>query len=212
VIGSWLAAAPPPATIRGTAEEILSRPEFERHESLLQRALDWIGDQLSRFSFGVGGGPGFAGDLIGLVFVVAAIVLVILLVRAIRPTPRRPEPDEELSIEEESRRAASDWRTDAERFESEQRWPEAMRARYRELVRTLVDGGVLVDVPGRTTGEYNQELAAARPAAAGAFGELTTQFEAVWYGGRPATAQDHERFRALTSDVRERSRELVGAP
>jgi hypothetical protein len=210
VIARWLAAAPPPAgTIRERADEILGRQEFAREKPLLQRVLDWIGDQLSRFSFGVGSGPGFLGNLIGLVFIVGAIVLVVVLVRSFRRVPRKPaEP--ELSAEEEARRSASDWRSDAERFEAEGRWREAMRARYRELVRTLVDDNVLVDVPGRTTGEYRAELAEARPPASDPFGELTDLFEAAWYGGRDTGREENARFRELATVVRERTRELVG--
>jgi len=205
VIASVLAAAPPPEAIRSRADEILSRSEFERHKSLLQRVLEWIGDQLSRISFGVGGGPGFVGDLIGLLFLAGAIVLVVVLVRSIRRTPRRPEPEPDLSVAEISRRSAADWRTDAERFEAEKRWREAMRARYRELVRTLVDDRVLADVAGRTTGEYDRELAVALPAAADAFSELTAQFEDVWYGGREADAEELRRFRSLATEVRDRT-------
>jgi hypothetical protein len=211
-----LAAAPPPGAIRDRADEILSRSEFQRHKSVLERVMDWIGDQLSRFSFGVGGGPGFAGDLIGLVLLVGALVLVVVLIRSIRRIPRRAEHEPALSVEEAARRSASDWRTDAERFEAEQRWREAMRARYRELVRTLVDERALADVPGRTTGEYERELAAARPAAAEAFSALTAVFEDVWYGGQPATAEQLRGFRALAVDVRERSsaqtEPLAGVP
>jgi hypothetical protein len=202
VIVSFIAATPPPEVIRDRASEILSRPEFQRHKTLLERVLDWIGDQLSRFSFGVGGGPGFAGDLLGLVFLAGAVVLIALLVRSIRRTPRRPDLEPELSVEETARRSASAWRTDAERFEDERRWREAMRARYGELVRTLVDEGVLADLPGRTTGEYDRELSAARPVAADAFGELTALFEEVWYGGQAAASDQHQRFRALAAEVR----------
>ena len=211
MIASWSAAAPPPETIRTRADEILSRPEFERHKSLLQRILDWIGDQLSRLSFGVGHGPGFLGDLIGLVVIVAVIVLLVVFIRAFRRTRRPPEPEIELSVEEESRRSASDWRSDAERFEAEERWREATRARYRELIRTLVDERVLTDLPGRTTGEYDHELSAARPAAATAFDELTALFETAWYGGQPTTAAQHQRFCELAAEVRDRTHELVAA-
>jgi len=206
VIVSVLAAAPPPEAIRDRADEILSRPEFERHKTLLQRVLEWIGDQLSRISFGIGGGPGFVGDLVGLLFLAGAIVLVVVLVRSIRRTPRRPEPARDLSVEEIARRSAADWRTDAERFEAAHRWREAMRARYRELVRTLVDERVLADVAGRTTGEYDRELAAALPQASGAFTELTELFEDVWYGGQEADAEELQRFRSLAGEVRDHTR------
>lgn len=211
-VAAAVAGEPPSGDIRDKAHEILSRPEFARHESLLQRVLDWIGDQLNRFSFGVGSGPGFIGNVIGLAFIAGAIVLVVVLIRTFRRRPKQPDAEPELTVEEEARRSASDWRSDAERFEVEQRWREAMRARYRELVRTLVDEGVLVDVAGRTTGEYLADLTAARPVAAGPFATLTDEFEAVWYGGRSTTGEEYARFRQLADEVRQKTRQLVGVP
>ncbi len=207
-----MAAPPPPDAIRQQAHDILGRSEFQHRESILQRLLDWIGDQLNRFSFGIGHGPGFIGDLFGLIFLAVAVVLVIVLVRAFRSSPRPPALDDELTFEEGVRRSAAEWRSEAERYEAEQRWREAMRARYRELVRLLVDDGVLADVPGRTTGEYETELATTRPAAAETFGELTECFDAVWYGGRQTDADEYGRFRELARMTRERTRALAGVP
>ena len=98
-------------------------------------------------------------------------------------------------------------RQDAQRFEASGQWREAMRARYRELVGSLIDDGVLADIPGRTTGEYRSEFMAARPADGAAFRELTDLLEAVWYGGVETDAADNQRFRELA--VRARRREDV---
>ena len=79
-----------------------------------------------------------------------------------------------------------------------------MRARYRELVRSLIDDGVLDDLPGRTTGEYRGEFVSARPTAADSFVALTDLFEAVWYGGIDTDAADNQRFRQLADGARRR--------
>ncbi|HEX4820190.1 MAG TPA: DUF4129 domain-containing protein [Acidimicrobiales bacterium] len=203
---------PPAGEIRDRAHEILSRSEFGRHESLVQRVLDWVGEQLSRFTFGLGGGPGFLGDLIGLLVLGGVIVLLVLLVRAFlrRNRAAREEPADDLSIELEHGRAATDWRTDAERFEAAGQWREAMRARYRELVTALVEARVLADLPGRTTGEYLAEYAAARPAGRDAFEALTRLFEGVWYGGVTTGAQENEQFRRLANAARSSEAQAVG--
>ena len=198
--------SPPPGAIRQRAHEILTRPEFGRHESLVQRVLNWIGDQLSRFTFGVGRGPGIIGDLVTIVVFGLVIALLVVLVRTFLRRRRvdRPESADDLTIELEPGRAASDWGADAERFEAQGEWREATRARYRELVGSLIEDGVLTDIPGRTTGEYRSEYVAARPEESGPFRELTDLFERVWYGGADTDARDNERFRSLAAAARRR--------
>ena len=204
-------AEPPPEEVRQRAQEILQRAEFERQESLLERIAGWIGDLFERITFGVGGGPGFLGNLISLAILAGITVVLVLLVRSLLGRRRLPKPavdEDALTIELEEGRDATDWRNDAERFEATGQWREAMRARYRELVRTLIDDRILDDLPGRTTGEYRTEFVRARPANAGAFAELTELFEAVWYGGVETDAADNQRFRRLVEASR--SREPVG--
>jgi hypothetical protein len=202
-------ADPPAGEIRQHAHDILQRSEFVRHESLLQRFFNWVGDLFSDVTFGVGGGPGFLGNLVALALLAGIIVVLALLVRALLGRTRVPKPaaDAELTIELEEGRDAIDWRRDAEQFEAAGQWREAMRARYRELVRSLIDDGVLDSLPGRTTGEFRGEYARARAGHADSFIELTELFEAVWYGGVDTDAADNQRFRALADASR---REPVG--
>jgi hypothetical protein len=194
----------PPEQVRQQAKEILGRPEFSHHESLVQRILGWIGDQLSRFTFGIGGGPGFVGNLVSLIVLALIVVLLVVLVRTFvrRTRVEHPEPADDLSIELEEGRTSDDWRAQAERFEAAAQWREAMRARYRELVRALIEDGVLTDIPGRTTGEFRSEFRAAHPAGAASFDALTDLFEGVWYGGVATDAADNERFRGLAAAAR----------
>jgi len=203
-------ASPPAAEVRQRAHEVLSRPEFARHESLVQRVIEWIGDQLSRFTFGIGGGPGFVGDLVSLLVVAGVVVLLVVLVRAYirRNRPAREEQDDDVSIELEEGRRAIDWRSEAEQLEAAGQWREAMRARYRELVTALVEEHVLADLPGRTTGEFLTEYTLARPDGRIAFEDLTRLFEGVWYGGVETGEADNERFRRLATAARQR--EAVG--
>jgi hypothetical protein len=201
-----VAPDPPAGEIRQRAHDILQRAEFGRHKSLLDRFFEWLGDLFDKVTFGVGGGPGFLGNLIGYAIIAAVVVLLVLLVRALLRRTRLPkaEPSDDLSIELEEGRDAADWRSDAERFEAAGQWREAMRARYRELVRTLVDEGVFDDLPGRTTGEYRAEYFDARPGNAPSFGALTDLFEGVWYGGLDTGEADNRRFRELAAAARRR--------
>ncbi|MEY2452135.1 MAG: hypothetical protein QOD92_1709 [Acidimicrobiaceae bacterium] len=205
----WL-DSPSAGEIRQHAHDILQRSEFQRQESLLDRFFGWLGDLFSNITFGLGGGPGFLGNLVAIAILAGIVVLLVLLVRALLGRTRLPTPDadDELTIELEDGREAIDWRRDAEQFEAAGQWREAMRARYRELVRSLIEDGVLDDVPGRTTGEYRGEFVDARAAHAAPFIELTEIFEAVWYGGLDTDAADNKRFRELADAARRR--ETVG--
>lgn len=202
------AADPTAAEIRQRAREILSGPAFARSESLFDRIVGWLNDLFGDLSFGVGGGSGFVGNLVGLAMIAGIVVVVVLLIRALlrQRRPPKPDDDESLSIDVAEGKDASDWRSEAERLEASGRWREAMRARYRELVRALIEAKVLDDVPGRTTGEYQREFIAARPGGAVPFSALTELFEAVWYGGHDTDAADNERFRALAAQAREAER------
>ena len=204
------ASDPTASEIRQKAREILSRPEFGRHESLLERFVNWLNDLFKDVNFGVGGGgSGFVGNLVGLVMIAAIVVVFVLLIRALLRQRRGPKPkkdDGELTIEVEEGKDAGDWRSEAEQFEADGQWREAMRARYRELVRSLIDDKVLEDLPGRTTGEYQREFIAARPSGAVPFSALTELFEAVWYGGHDTDAADNQRFRSLAAQARESER------
>ena len=200
-----------PEQVQARARQILDRSEFKDQTTLLQRVLDWLGDHIPTPSTSTGeAGSGLVGDL---VLLGVAAVLVYALVRVVRSIRRQPpkerEPGPVLDVEE--RRTASALRREAEEHEAAGRWREAMLARYRELVTTLIDRRVLTDVPGRTSGEYRDEIAEARPGSAAAFTEATDLFERAWYGAEPTGAEQNARFRALSGQVTSRAADLVDA-
>src|ERR1051325_1668508 len=92
---------PPPGQIRDKAHEILSRAAFARTETLLQRVADWIGDLFSWLSFGVGGGSGFLGNLVGLAIIGGIAYVLFLLLPALlgRERKAKEEDVDELTIE-----------------------------------------------------------------------------------------------------------------
>jgi len=191
-----VSAAADPDVVRQTAREILARPEFGDHRNLLERAIDWIGGQLSdlldQIAGGVGSGTGFLGSLIQIAVVVGAIALIAYVSRLIfqAATSRRRKPagdglvvvfGEKVDPERLAHEAAE--------AEAAGRWKEAALARYRHLVSALVVAGVLAEIPGRTTGEYRVEYAAIRPKSAPEFARATAMFEQAYYGDAPVGAE-----------------------
>jgi len=201
-------AAADPEDVRNTAIEILSRPEFGDHRNLLERAIDWIvgrlSDVLGRFAGGLASGTGFLGTLIQISVVVGAVVLIVLVIRAIhratRSRRRKPAGDGLVVVfgeKADPTRLAEE----AAAAEADGRWKQAALARYRHLVASLVLAGVLADLPGRTTGEYRFEYAAARPGSAPEFDRATAMFERAYYGDAPLGSADCSEMSRLAAGL-----------
>lgn len=201
--GSAQETLPPPTAeaeeVRRAADEILGRPEFqEPPRSLYQRVLDWLGDLLGEVLGSlIGSGPGSVIAWLLLLAIVGGVVY--LVVRALQRGARVPLSADAGAnvITADERRPAQAWSAEAERFETEGRWRDALRCRYRALVATLARTGVVEEVPGRTAGEYRTIVRHARPAAADSFDGATDLFERSWYGNAETGPEDTSTFRDL---------------
>jgi hypothetical protein len=190
-----------PEAVRELADRILSQSRYDRPpESIPDRILGWVGDQLAKaFESLVGGGGGTV--LAWLILVGAVGGIAYLLIRYGRVTiPSLPSPDEpEVMVE--LTRSAREWRTEAEVLEREGRWAEGLRCRHRALVAELVRRGAIPDQAGRTAGEYVRDVTRTLPDAAPALAAATELFEAAWYGGATTGAAEAARFAELDARV-----------
>ncbi|MFC7534081.1 DUF4129 domain-containing protein [Actinoplanes sp. GCM10030250] len=90
----------------------------------------------------------------------------------------------------------------ADRLAAQGRYAEAIRERLRETVSDLTRAGVIQPEPGWTAAELSALAAANRPPLGPALGGATELFSQVWYGRLDARADEDERMRRLTGDVR----------
>ncbi|MEO7556794.1 MAG: DUF4129 domain-containing protein [Acidimicrobiales bacterium] len=197
-----------PDQVRAVAQEILDREQYqEPRGNIIGDALRWIAEHLFPDSVrpgGVGGvGTGIVGDLMVIVVAVGVATLLYRVVRGWRPGSRaKPEvPEAKLAIDIEERRSAQEWASLAARLEAEGQYAEAVRARYGELVSTLIEDGSVAAAAGRTTGELRVDVAVTRPAGERAFDDASELFDVVWYGGAPADSGDVARLRTLGAAV-----------
>jgi hypothetical protein len=218
LVRGWLTALQPPSPehppdeVHRTVEEVLSRQEYlDAQPSLLQRAWAWLVEQFFRLVGELLASN--AGSWLGLaIFVVVLLALVGLAIWLARGLSR--DPARQAGTHDEPGRGPEAWLADAERLESEGDWRQGLRCRYRALVATLDDRGVVEEVPGTTTGAYRRQVSDAAPGAAGAFAAATELFEHAWYGNRPIGAAESHRFIALDAEVRVEaggSAQLAGA-
>ncbi|MFN0028860.1 MAG: DUF4129 domain-containing protein [Acidimicrobiales bacterium] len=204
-------AAPDPSTpgtvqpeaARAAAEDIVSRPEFQRRPpSLLSRFFEWLGDQLPEFPISSGGGgTGASGwRVLGWLLLAALVVaVVVLLVRSARGRPlpfrgrrkKTKETDEVRALDEDdaviqpgSLAALHPGEVDV--LEAAGRWRDALLARYRGAVADLSGAGLLEAHPGTSSAELLAAVDAHDTGLREPFARLTATFETVWYGGAAA--------------------------
>jgi hypothetical protein len=75
------------------------------------------------------------------------------------------------------------------------RYAEAVRERLRAMLRSLIERGLLPSSPGWTVMELARAGGRARPALADPLAAAATVFSEIWYGLRPATADDDAAMR-----------------
>jgi Domain of unknown function (DUF4129) len=89
----------------------------------------------------------------------------------------------------------------ADAFAADGRYAEAVRERFRAIVRNLVERQVIDHHPGWTVTELAEAAAGARPAVHAPLTEAGTIFSRIWYGLVPARHDDDLRMRTLVLDT-----------
>lgn len=190
-----------PGAVRDLADRILAEARYDRApESIPDRVMGWVGDQLAKvFGSLIGGG---GGTVLAWVIVLAALGgVAYLLVRYGRVSLPALADTDGPKVMVELTRSAKEWRAEAARLEAAGRWPEGLRCRHRALVADLVRRGAIPEQPGRTAGEYVRDVAQSLPEASGPLAAATELFEAAWYGGAVTGAAEAARFAELDAQV-----------
>ncbi|UUI70482.1 DUF4129 domain-containing protein [Cellulomonas xiejunii] len=188
---------PDAAEARRWLREELLDPAYHRPESLLQRVLAWLVEQLDSMpSLGM-------SNRTALLVVVGVVLLVVLVALRIagpvRATARRRRVG---VLHADDRRTAAELRDAADAAARAGTWSLAVADRYRAVVRDLEERGLLDERPGRTAHEAARVAAVALPQHADLLRDGGDLFDDVVYGERTATADDDAAVRALDDAVR----------
>lgn len=184
---------------RDAARRELSKRIYQPPErSWVVRAIEWLTERLSRAldrasSIAPGGLPGLV------LLVVLVIALVVLLRWRLGPLRRSGLLDDVRGMRT---RTADDYRDEAAAFAAQQNWREALRARFRAVIRELEQRGVLDQRAGRTAGEIAVEAAVAMPAVGVPIRRAADVFNEVWYGDRPATEAAYQSMVDVDETIR----------
>jgi hypothetical protein len=176
----------------------LSDPVYAQHQpGWAERATLWLW-RTSR-DIDLPAGPGSTGGLVILVALVLLVVLVVWL-RAgpLRASGRRAGS---VAVLQGTLRTAAEHRALADEAAGGGRWEDAVRERFRAVVRGLEERGLIDELPGRTAQEVAVDAAASLPDLVGALHDGARLFDDVCYGSRRATAQHDDALRRLDARV-----------
>jgi Domain of unknown function (DUF4129) len=182
----------------------------EAQPSLPARIVRWVLERLSGLLDRVS--EATPGGWYGVVILLAVVVLIGYgVMRRLGPIRGGPATRAEASLFGRERRPAAEYRADADAATARGDWASAVRERFRAVVRTLEERGLLDDQPGRTADEAAAAGGVMLPTLADDFAAAAQAFDSVLYGGRPATPDDDHRLRNLDHAVRT-ARPFVGRP
>lgn len=183
---------------RRLAELELADPAYRAAEpSLVQRAIQWLVDEVQRLVDRVGDAA--PGGWLGILGLLALVAIAGLIVRW-RMGPVSRAGILEFTVDPGT--TAAQYRLRAEQAAAQGRWDVAITERMRALVRTGQERGLIDAQPGWTADEVALALGAALPAAEPALAAAARIFDEVRYGGRTATAAAHDTVRTADEQVR----------
>jgi hypothetical protein len=150
------------------------------------------------------------GGLPSLVIVLAVIVLLVVAMRlGLGPVGLRVALTDRRGGARST--TAAQYRAEAEALAAKGDYKEAVRARFRAIIRELEQRAVLDPRPGRTAGEIAREGAGAVPAIGDDLRRVAGTFDRVWYARHTATRADYDVVRDADERIRD-ARLVTAAP
>ncbi|MEU0793157.1 DUF4129 domain-containing protein [Amycolatopsis sp. NPDC005961] len=180
------------AARRAAAEELTDPKYRDAQPNFLQQIGQWLGEQLEKLLNGVSSvvPGGIWGVLLVLVLLIVLVVVVRLRTGKIARTSRAGG-----TVFGGRRQSADDYRRSAAEAAAAGRYDDAVRDRFRAVVRALEERALLDARSGRTADEAAAEAGTLLPNVAAELREGARLFDDVHYGGREGT---ETAYRTLT--------------
>ncbi|MEV6874076.1 DUF4129 domain-containing protein [Amycolatopsis sp. NPDC051128] len=180
------------AARRAAAEE-LSDPKYrDARPNFLQQIGQWLGEQLEKLLDGLS--SAVPGGIFGLLLVLVLLIVLVVVIR-LRTGKIARAAKAERAVFGATRKSADDYRRAAAEAVSAGRYDDAVRDRFRAVVRALEERALLDVRSGRTADEAAAEAGVLLPDVATELRQGARLFDDVHYGGRDGT---EAAYRALT--------------
>jgi hypothetical protein len=177
---------------RAAAGELADPQYRDARPNLLQQVGQWLGEHLDRLLAALS--SDVPGGLFGLVLVLVLLIVLVVVIRLRTGKIARTSRAGGVVFGGQ-RKSADDYRRSAEEAAAAGRFGDAVRDRFRAVVRALEERALLDTRSGRTADEAAAEAGLLLPDVAGLLRQGARLFDDVHYGGREGT---EAAYRALT--------------
>lgn len=180
------------------AEAELADPVYHERQSLLERAVTWVLEQLQNARVVVTGvDPRVAALVVAALVVVAGVIA--LLVAG--PVGRARRAQRSAEVFGSDTRTAAELLASADAFATQGRWSEAVLDRFRAMLRALEERALLDERPGRTAHEAAEEAGTRLPSRAEDLRRAGRLFDDLCYGDAAAGPEDDVWLRHVHEQV-----------
>ena len=170
----------------------------EGRPSLPQRVLSWV---VQHISDAIGAlASATPGGAVGLIALLAVLVVVVVVVTR-RVGGIRTSGAVDVPVFVGRLRSAAAYRAEADAAAAAGDWDEAVRQRFRAVVRSLEERDIHDPRPGRTADEAAAEAARAMPACAPGHRLAARSFDDVAYGSQARDQAADAALRALDQQL-----------
>lgn len=172
-------------TARRAAAAELSDPKYrDARPNVLQEAGQWLGDQLAKLVNSLS--SVVPGGIFGLLLILVLLIVLVVVIR-LRTGKVARAARAERAVFGDKRQSADDYRRSAAEAAAAGRYDDAVRDRFRAVVRSLEERALLDVRSGRTADEAAAEAGALLPNVAAELRQGARLFDDVHYGGREGT-------------------------
>ncbi|WIX87924.1 DUF4129 domain-containing protein [Amycolatopsis sp. DG1A-15b] len=195
---------------RRAAEEELSDPKYrDARPSFLQQIGQWLGEQLEKLLNSLS--SDVPGGIFGVVLIVALLVVLVVVIR-VRTGKIAGSARAGRVVFGGQRKSAADYRRSAAEAAAAGRFDDAVRDRFRAVVRALEERALLDTRSGRTADEAAAEAGLLLPNVADQLRQGARLFDDVHYGGREGTEAAYRTLTELDERCRRERPVAMAAP
>ncbi|KDN19396.1 DUF4129 domain-containing protein [Amycolatopsis rifamycinica] len=197
------------AARRAAAEE-LSDPRYrEARPGFLEQIGQWLSEQLEKLLNSLS--SDVPGGIFGVVLIVVLLVVLVVVIR-LRTGKIAGSARADRLVFGGQRKSAADYRRSAAEAAAAGRFDDAVRDRFRAVVRALEERALLDTRSGRTADEAAAEAGLLLPNVADQLRQGARLFDDVHYGGRAGTEAAYQALTELDERCRRERPVAVAAP